>query len=83
MRNEKRDEMILVTNYSLGLANVPIKNVMPDKRVYFNKKQMELTINESLSVGVFEVLPQLRDDTNNKVWFERNLYHLKPSIFFS
>ena len=72
--------MILVTNYRLGIANVPIKDVMPDKRLHFNKEQMELTINENLSVGVFEVLPHLRNSTNNKDWFERNLYHLKPSI---
>jgi len=69
--------MILVTNYKTGLRAEPIQNVMPDKRVKFDKKTMELEINEAISIGVFETLPYMRNIPNNKSWFESNIYHLR------
>ena len=49
---------------------------MPDKRIEFDKTKMELIINEVVSVGVFEILPNIRNISVNKSWFENNIYHL-------
>ena len=68
--------MILVTNYKTGLRSEPIQNVMPDRRILFDKKAMEIEINESIIVGVFEKLPKMRNIQCNKHWFESNIYHL-------
>ena len=69
--------MILVTNYKAGIKSEPIQNVMPDKRIVFDSDSMELTINESCSIGVFEALPYMRNIPSNKSWFDRNIYHLR------
>lgn len=69
--------MILVTNYSKGIKGVPIQNVMPDKRIVFDKNAMTIEINESINVGVFEKIPYMRNIPANKSWFENNIYHLK------
>jgi hypothetical protein len=69
--------MILVTNYKTGLRSEPIHNVMPDKRIVFDKKMMEIEINEAVSIGVFETLPYMRNIPANKSWFESNIYHLR------
>lgn len=69
--------MVLVTNYKTGLINEPIQNVMPDKRIKFDKNNMVIELNESVSIGVFETLPYMRNIPANKSWFENNIYHLK------
>ena len=69
--------MILVTNYKTGLRSEPMHNVMPDKRIVFDKETMELEINEAISIGVFETLPYMRNIPANKSWFENNIYHLR------
>ena len=69
--------MVLVTNYKTGLRSVPIQNVMPEKRIVFDKKAMEIEINEAVSIGVFETLPYMRNIPANKKWFETDIYHLR------
>lgn len=73
----KNIDMILVTNYKTGLRSEPLHNVMPDKRIVFDKNAMTLEINESLIVSVFETLPHMRNIPANKSWFESNIYHLR------
>ena len=68
--------MILITNYKTGLRSEPIQNVMPGKRIKFNKEAMEIEINESVSIGVFDEVPYMRNIAANKAWFEGNIYHL-------
>jgi len=69
--------MILVTNYKTGLRSKPIQDVMPYKRIKFDKNTMEIEINEAVSIGVFEALPYMRNTPSNKSWFENNIYHLR------
>lgn len=69
--------MVLVTNYKKGLKGVPVESVMPDKRISFDKDSMELTINETLTIGVFDLIPYMRKTNNNKGWFEIDIYHLR------
>ncbi len=75
--NLSNTEMILVTNYKLGIKGEPIENVMPHKRIVFDKASMELTINENLFVHVFIEVPYMRNTPSNKSWFSRNIYHLR------
>lgn len=69
--------MILVTNYENKIYGKPINEVMPTKRIIFNEKSMALTINECVSVGIFEEVPYMRNTPVNKTWFEQNIYHLR------
>jgi hypothetical protein len=70
-------ETILVTNYKEGFFSIPINKIMPNKRIIFNKNDMEIIINESVSVGVFEKIPYMRNIPSNNSWFKNNIYHLR------
>jgi len=72
-----RNNMILVTNYEKKLFGVSIDTIENIKTWNFNPLNNELIINNSLSVGVFEEVPQMRRIKCNEDWFKRNIYHLK------
>ena len=69
--------MILVTNYKTGIKGEPIENIMPDKRIVFDKNTMTIEINECVNVGVFETIPKMRELHVTKSWFENNIYKNK------
>lgn len=68
--------MILVTNYQKKIFGEPIEKILKGKRIVFDEKLMEISINECVFCGVFETVPFMRNIPDNKGWFEENIYHL-------
>jgi hypothetical protein len=69
--------MILVTNYKENLIGVPVSEVLKGRRIEFLESSMEMMVDDSVRVGVFDKVPSMRRLDSNKEWFEKNIYHLR------